>query len=191
MLKKIGVDSKITSNPDDLSEAKGIILPGVGRFDYGMSQLKKANLTEQLNYSALEKKTPILGICLGAQLLCSTSEEGNLAGLNWIKAKVLKFNNLPNGCPVPHMGWNYVFPKKNTLFSTSEMLRYYFVHSYYIHCESQENIMAESKYGDIFFHSAIIKDNIMGVQFHPEKSHKYGFHMMKKFTEIVSESNRK
>ncbi|MFL0247332.1 imidazole glycerol phosphate synthase subunit HisH [Candidatus Clostridium stratigraminis] len=188
ILKRIGVDALITSQPSDIRNADKIILPGVGSFDYGMKNLNDLGITEVLKEKILIGNTPLLGICLGMQLLTEGSEEGTLKGLGFIKAHTIKFRPEYNGekIKIPHMGWDYVHPKSDTgLFNNSlENMRFYFVHSYFVNCENEENVLATTEYG-IKFASSIGKDKILGVQFHPEKSHKYGMNLLKNFVEMV------
>lgn len=188
ILKRIGTDAKITSKPSDILNAEKIILPGVGAFDYGIRNLNDLGITELLKEKVLEENTPLLGICLGMQLLTEGSEEGTLKGLGFIKAHTIKFKSEYNGekLRIPHMGWDYIHPQNNSkLFKDfSENMRFYFVHSYFVECESKENVLATTEYG-IEFASVIGKDNILGVQFHPEKSHKYGMNLLRNFVEMV------
>lgn len=184
MLKKLGYESTITSDIETIQNATKLILPGVGAFDYGMEQVKKLNLVEILNHKALVEKVPILGICLGMQLMTQGSEEGIMQGLGWIEGKVCKF--VTESLKVPHMGWNTIrISKKSCLFDeTDEEQRFYFVHSYYVQCEDIQNILSTTQYA-IEFVSSFQKSNIYGVQFHPEKSHKFGMHVLKNFMDIV------
>jgi glutamine amidotransferase len=185
IIKKIGHQSIITSDSSIISSADKIILPGVGHFEKAMQNLSDLNLIEVLTDKALNQQTPILGICLGMQLLTSFSEEGNVKGLNWINAKTEKFklDEFPE-LKIPHMGWNEIFiPKQQSICENlDDQSRFYFVHSYHVVCENNENILMTTKYGNDFT-SAIIKDNIIGVQFHPEKSHKFGMQLFKNFIE--------
>lgn len=188
MLKKIGVKAKLSSNKEEILDANRLLLPGVGSFDNGMKHLRESGLIEVLNKKVIEDKTPILGICLGMQLLLEKSEEGKEQGLGWIKGEVKKFDFGDNQkrLKVPHMGWNIATPiNKNSLFKNfEEECRFYFVHSYYAVCKNNENILAKTHYG-YDFASSIHQDNIYGAQFHPEKSHKYGMHLLKNFVEIT------
>lgn len=182
MLKKIGYESSIINSPDELEGATKIILPGVGAFDSGMEHLNKGGWIEKLSQKVLVEKTPTLGICLGMQLMCRGSEEGSLPGLNWVEADVKRFKFNDPKLKVPHIGWNFVFEEKSSkLFLNSDPeKRFYFVHSFYVAADREEDILLKSKYG-IEFTSAFEKDNIVGMQFHPEKSHKFGLSILKNF----------
>lgn len=176
MTKKVGGNPIISNNPEEISQADKLILPGVGKFDAGMIKIEEHGLLEILNKKAIEDKVPILGICLGMQLLTEGSEEGNKKGLGWIEADTVHFEfSKGTGLKVPHMGWNYVEKVADTplLAGFNEEFRYYFVHSYYVKPRYAENLLLKTNYG-IEFASAIYKENIYGVQFHPEKSHKFG-----------------
>ncbi len=185
IIKKIGHKSIISSDIETISKATKLILPGVGSFEKAMNNLKELNLIETLNHKATVEKTPLLGICLGMQLLTNSSEEGNVHGLGWIDAKTVKFelSNFPE-LKVPHMGWNdATFASQHFLSEDyHEDPRFYFVHSYHVICDKEENILTETVFGKQFT-SGIVKDNIMGVQFHPEKSHKFGMQLIKNFIE--------
>ena len=187
MLKKIGAEAIISSNITEIEKAKKLILPGVGAFDSGMKNIMGLGLVSVLNERVLRGKIPLLGICLGMQLLTRRSEEGTLQGLGWFDADTLKFkfDKVQNGLRIPHMGWNYInVEKKHSLLNDlGENPRFYFVHSYHVVCDKVEDILATTSYG-YDFTSAIIRDNIFGVQFHPEKSHKYGMKLLKNFIEL-------
>jgi len=184
MLKKIGLSAKISSNHNDILLSDKLILPGVGAFDKGMLNLEKADIISLLNEKVMIRRTPILGICLGMQLFTRTSEEGNLPGLGWIDAdtKKFQFNYSEKQYRIPHMGWNTVtFRKNNFLFDGFvEEPRFYFVHSYHVSCDNEDLSIAKTLYG-YEFTSAIQRDNIFGVQFHPEKSHKFGMKLLINF----------
>lgn len=188
MLRKIGVESFISHSPKELAEANKFILPGVGSFDPGMKQLMDKGLVPVLHELILEQRRPILGICLGMQLMTNGSEEGELPGLGWVDAETLKFSFHPSQClRIPHMGWNLAIAEKpNNLFGENDSEeRFYFVHSYHVSCHDKCDVLTETSYG-IQFTSAFQKENIVGVQFHPEKSHRFGFHLLKKFAEDFS-----
>lgn len=188
MLKKLGHQAIITSDPDRLREADKLILPGVGSFDFGMSNLNKMGFVDLLNERVLNDKIPILGICLGMQLLTESSEEGILPGLGFIRAKTVKFPVEYHGTKlnIPHIGWNYVEGRENSPLFTNAYAdqRFYFVHSYYVVCSDETSMIATSEYG-IQFTCAISRENIFGVQFHPEKSHKFGMNLLKNFAELI------
>lgn len=185
MLKKIGVESIISSETADIENAEKFILPGIGSFEYGMNKLRSASYFNILQQKVLQNKTPILGVCLGAQLLLNESEEGMaVKGLGWIDGKAVKFNQslMGESFKVPHMGWNELILKKESrLFK--EMYpdqRFYFVHSYHMACDHNADILAESNYSYNFV-AAVEKQNVLGVQFHPEKSHKFGMKLYENF----------
>jgi glutamine amidotransferase len=185
MLRKLGAQAEITGDPDVIRKASKIILPGVGSFDYGVIKLAEAGITEVL-HEQKKANIPILGICLGAQLMCKRSEEGKLAGLSWIDADVIRFPNQVDDkkYAVPHIGWDHVRPAKaSRLFDNlPEPSRFYFVHSYFISCHNPHDSLAHNLYGTAF-DSAFEAGNIAGVQFHPEKSHKFGKLLLKNFVE--------
>ncbi len=188
MLRKLGYDSVISSEKRIIDDAKKIILPGVGSFDTGMNNLFDKGLIDVLNKKALVDKVPVLGICLGAQLMCKSSEEGNKEGLAWFDAEVLSFKGkfkAGSELPVPNMGWLDVFVDHESKLTENLPTdsRFYFVHSFYINPKKEEDIQFTSQYG-ISYVSGLHKENIYGVQFHPEKSHKYGFQLLKNFAEI-------
>lgn len=186
MLKKVGESSKVSSDIQDIGNASKLLLPGVGSFDNAMHNLKTLNLIETLKHKVQEEGTPILGICLGMQLLTKGSEEGLSEGLGFIDAYSEKFDfrKLETVHPIPHMGWNRVkIQKQSRLFNTiTQRNRFYFVHSYAIRCNQQEDILTTSKYGYEFV-SSFERDNVLGCQFHPEKSHKFGINLFKNFVE--------
>lgn len=185
MLKKVGCpDAMISGRVEDIEKATKLILPGVGHFDYGMKQLKGSGLLEALNKRVLVDKVPILGICLGAQLLTKGSEEGIEKGLGWIDAETVKFNSnkLSSNLKIPNMGWtDVVYKKEAALFKDMPSdSRFYFVHTYHMVCNQREDIAVTATYG-YEFTAGFIKDNIIGMQFHPEKSHKYGMQFLRNF----------
>lgn len=185
MLLRIGVDAVITDDHQELSEATKLILPGVGAFDAGMQRLIDTGLVPLMNKLVLDEKKPVLGICLGMHLMTEGSEEGRVAGLGWIKAKACRFAFNPSvDLKVPHMGWNVVKPvKPSVLFDDGENeQRFYFVHGYHVVCHDKEDTLTQTDY-HLKITSAFQKKNIVGVQFHPEKSHKFGFELLKRFIE--------
>lgn len=185
MIKRIGHTSEITSDIDRISDAERIILPGVGHFDKAMHNITKLGLSEVLLRKAVFERTPMLGICLGMQLMCNKSEEGARVGLGIIDANVIKFKfDAESKLKIPHMGWNIVKPvKQSPLFcQIEEEPRFYFVHSFHVVCSNLADVLATTSHG-YNFHSAFSHENISGVQFHPEKSHKYGMQMLKNFVE--------
>lgn len=182
MLKAVGEKSIITANSEELEKCDKYILPGVGAFDAGMSKLNETGLAEYIKQKAQTEKKPILGICLGMQLLGRKSEEGELPGLCLIPFDNIKFRIDTSDLKVPHMGWDIVeFKQHNPLIDNLEgVQRYYFVHSYHAKCDSEENILMTCNYG-YEFAASVVKDNIMGVQFHPEKSLDFGMSLLRNF----------
>lgn len=182
MLKVIGEKSLISFDMDELDKCDRFILPGVGAFDAGMNKLNESGLAQFVKEKALGDKKPVLGICLGMQLLGKKSEEGTLPGLGLIPFDNIRFKLSGTDLKVPHMGWDIVkFKQHNSLIKNLEgTQRYYFVHSYHARCDSEENILMTCEYG-YEFAAAVIKDNVMGVQFHPEKSHDFGMALLRNF----------
>lgn len=183
MLKKIGVPSIITGNPEEIRSAHKIILPGVGAFDVGVQKLKNADIWEVLNEKALTEKIPILGICLGAQLMTKGSEEGLLTGFSWVDADTVRFKiDRESKLKVPNMGWNYTHVcRESRLYKDLPTEpRFYFVHSYHFKFHNISQELTSTKYSYEFC-SSFEKENILGVQFHPEKSHKFGMKLLKNF----------
>jgi glutamine amidotransferase len=185
MLTYLGIESRISDDYTEIAAADRLVLPGVGHFQHGMEQLRQMGLIEVLNKVVLEDKKPILGICLGMQLLTQFSEEGNVEGLGFIDAQTKKFNLDDPKLKIPHMGWNTVkFNKESEL--TTEIRsnpRYYFVHSYYVECNDKNDVLCTTQYGQEFV-SGFQNDNIFGLQFHPEKSHKFGMELLVNFCNI-------
>lgn len=187
MFARIGVASQISGDPSIVAGASKLILPGVGHFDFGMTSLRSSSLFEILNDKALNQRTPLLGICLGAQLLTQRSDEGNEPGLGWIEAETIRFdrNRLDANCRIPHMGWTATeFTAEQSLFHGLESpSRFYYVHSFHLSCKNSHNEMCHAVYG-YRFTAGIRRDNIMGVQFHPEKSHRFGMQVLRNFAEM-------
>lgn len=187
MLNRIGAPSVITSDPRTINSADKLILPGVGAFDHAMQSLGRLGLIPVLNECVLDRKVPIFGICLGMQILSRRSEEGNLPGLGWIDAETVRFSfeEETPALRIPHMGWNTIEVKHPSpiLDDRYEDSRFYFVHSYHVRCAEEANVLAVARYG-IVFHAAVIRGNIMGTQFHPEKSHKFGLKILKNFSNM-------
>ncbi len=183
--KELGINAKVSKSINDIDNASKLILPGVGSYDYAMKRLFKSGLIDSLNNSVLKKKIPILGICVGMQILGNKSDEGKLPGLGWVDAEVSSFKDTNSIDILPHMGWNNIKIIKDNLLLSSidENSIFYFLHSYYFKSYNKENIIAKCKYG-LDFTCAINSDNIYGVQFHPEKSHSFGLKILQNFSKI-------
>ncbi|MFV0501421.1 MAG: imidazole glycerol phosphate synthase subunit HisH [Bacteroidales bacterium] len=183
---RLNIPVKIARKVEDVESATKIILPGVGAFDYVMQSFNKSGMRDIVEKKVIEDKIPVLGICAGMQILADSSEEGTEKGLSWIQGNVKYFdiNKLKYKTKVPHMGWNDINPKNSLLFNNIKNgSRFYFVHSYYFEPKFEENSIATSNYGEDFT-VAVAKENIFGVQFHPEKSHSSGMTLLKNFSEI-------
>lgn len=184
MLLRLGMESRISSDPADVLAATRIILPGIGSFDRAMENLERLELIPALDKRVLEDEVPFLGICLGMQLLTQGSDEGQRPGLGWIEGRTLRFGFDGNtDLRVPHMGWNRIDVHRSSpiLDDRYEQSRYYFVHSFHVQCRHDANVLATTRYG-VEFHSAVIRGNVMGTQFHPEKSHKFGLRLLANFS---------
>ena len=184
MLKRIGINSQISNDISTIEKADKLILPGVGHFNYGMQQLQQSGLIPIINKKVLEDKIPILGICLGVQLFTENSEEGIEKGLGWIKGRTVAFDKakLEANQKIPHMGWTDVTNYNNSkLFENMyDEPRFYFVHSFHLNLDKEVECLVKAKYG-YEFSAGIEHENIVGVQFHPEKSHKYGMKLFENF----------
>ncbi|AXO13638.1 imidazole glycerol phosphate synthase subunit HisH [Thalassospira indica] len=183
--QRLNIPVEVAATVEQLKSAQKLILPGVGAFDWAMNRLNDSGLRDVLDELVLNRSVPVLGVCVGMQMMASKSAEGDLAGLGWLDAEVVRFNvpkNVSN--PLPHMGWNDVSPvEQETIFKDITSPRYYFLHSYCIRPAREENILSRTFYGEDFV-SAVTKDNIFGTQFHPEKSHKWGIDLLRNFAEI-------
>lgn len=185
MLNRIGASAEITSDPRRIEHAKKIILPGNGSFDACMRNLRATGLVPMLEDRVLKHRVPLLGICVGAQMLGHSSEEGSEPGLGWLDLRVRRFPSLPD-LRVPHMGWNEVQLTRQAHPMARDLernARFYFVHSYYIEPASDEYVMLRANYG-IDFAAAVAYKNISGVQFHPEKSHRFGKRLLTNFAKV-------
>ena len=186
MIRKFGVSVNVTCEKDAIEFSDLLIIPGVGNFGRGMHNLQELDLIGSLNKRRNISKLPILGICLGMQLFFNSSEEGNCAGLGWIEGSVTRFIGKDFNIKVPHMGWNIVKVKNHSalFIDTDEELRYYFVHSYHANCLDDSDIIACANYGYEFV-CAVKKDVVTGVQFHPEKSHIYGYRFFERYLSLM------
>ena len=188
MVEHIGGSADIISDPAALAGAEAIVLPGVGAFDYGMSLLHDGGWIAPLNEAALGRHVPVLGICLGMQLMCRNSEEGVRPGLGWIAADVKRIDT--GGDPrlkVPHIGWTATIAEKSgdILPADEAELRYYYVHSYRAVCDDPADVLCSADYGARFT-SGFVRDNLRGVQFHPEKSHRFGMELLRRWLGIAA-----
>ncbi|KZN29562.1 imidazole glycerol phosphate synthase subunit HisH [Pseudoalteromonas luteoviolacea] len=184
---KLKIETFFASTPEDLERADKIILPGVGAFDEAMTQLEKSGMRAALDHFAMVEKKPVLGICVGLQVMAKSSDEGELPGLGWFDASVKKFDESKiNFKPkLPHMGWNEIEPTEaHPLLSNIDCEKgFYFIHSYYFEAHDEKDVLIKAHYGDDFC-CAVRKDNIFGFQFHPEKSHSNGINLFKNFAEF-------
>ena len=190
MLRRLGLDVTIASHPKQIGDARRVILPGVGAFDRGIENLRRHGFEPALRERALAAGVPLLGVCLGMQLLGKRSGEGSAVGLGWLDAEVLHLRRLsPSGgatLRVPHIGWNYIdydARRHPLLADLPGEPRFYFDHGYAVQCANPEEELAQTDYGDVRFASVVGKGNIVGVQFHPEKSHRFGMRLLQNFAE--------
>ncbi|MHC8355005.1 imidazole glycerol phosphate synthase subunit HisH [Pseudomonas sp. LB3P81] len=185
--KRLHIPVSVAQNADELASATKLILPGVGAFDHAMERLDSSGMRPLLDELVQLKKVPVLGICVGMQILADSSDEGSLPGLGWVSGAVRSFSSIPqlSDLALPHMGWNDVVPSLgNPLFRGFEKdARFYFLHSFFFECQQLANVAATSSYG-LDFSCAVAADNVYGVQFHPEKSHHFGVGLLKNFAEL-------
>ena len=187
MLKRVGATSRLASTPEEIAAATSIILPGVGAFDHGMQNLRERGLVEPLTSKAIEERVPVLGLCLGMQLLVSASEEGKEKGLGWIGGHCVRFKRTESApdIRIPHMGWNRVARTREhpLLAELGPDARFYFVHAYHLVDVDEIDQVGQTIHG-VRFPSIVARDNLMGVQFHPEKSHRFGMALMHAFARL-------
>lgn len=187
VFKRLNIGVMTATTPDELADATKVILPGVGHFDHAMERLSQSGMRETLDGLVLEKRVPVLGVCVGMQIMAQSSDEGALPGLGWIDGRVRGFAALEaaRDLPLPHMGWNDVrIAKGNNLFGQLEAeARFYFLHSFYFECTDDDDVLAVATYGKDFS-AAVNRANIFGVQFHPEKSHHFGTRLLQNFAEL-------
>ncbi len=183
--KRLNISVQTASTTEKLKSARRLILPGVGAFDWAMTRLNDSGLRPTLDELVLERNVPVLGVCVGMQMMASCSEEGVLPGLGWIDGKVLRFNRERlKLSALPHMGWNDVYPTDTTtLFQDLEKARFYFLHSFHFLPDKEEVTLATADYGEPFT-AAVTKRHIYGTQFHPEKSHRWGITLLKNFAQM-------
>jgi imidazole glycerol-phosphate synthase subunit HisH len=184
--KKLGVDYKYIVQKKDLEGVKKLILPGVGAFDYAMKCFNDSGLREDIDHLVIEKKIPVLGVCVGLQIMGHSSSEGVSTGLAWLNGHVIKFdqNTLPAGYPLPHMGWNSLnIQKEDPILEGLKNSKFYYLHSYYFEGKNSTDIIGTCSYGDEFC-CVVKKDNIYGMQCHPEKSHSYGVKFLNNFSKL-------
>lgn len=185
MLKRAGVQATIGSTAEEVEKAMKLILPGMGHFDHCMQQFNRSGLRSLIEKKVLEDKIPVLGICVGLQMFMRSSEEGKEPGLNWVDGQTIRFqqNKMEEGLKVPNMGWLETYgTKESPLLSNLKQARFYFAHSYHVETDDPSDILMTANYG-YSFPVAIEKGNIFGVQFHPEKSHRFGMTLLKNFSE--------
>ena len=183
--KQLNLACVRATTAQELQQADKLILPGVGAFDWAMQRLEQSGMRPWLDELVLRRKIPVLGVCVGMQMMARSSEEGKTSGLGWIPGEVRRFDeaNLQGKIRLPHMGWNDVYPKDHLLFKEMINPRFYFLHSYYFSADSAQAILSETDYGGGFA-SAVHHEMIFGVQFHPEKSHHWGVQLLKNFADL-------
>jgi glutamine amidotransferase len=188
MLKRLSIPFSVATTPDDVTAAQSIILPGVGSFDAGMRNLHDRGMAEPLTHKAMTECIPILGVCLGMQLMTRGSEEGTRPGLGWVPADTIKFIPSGNLQKVPYMGWNEVTAAKDDplIDGMRPDTRFYFVHSYHVVCDDANDVLLTAPYGSQPYTAAYRRGNLFGAQFHPEKSHKFGMWLLQNFSEMAT-----
>lgn len=187
LFKRLGIDAQRADSPEALAGATRLLLPGVGHFDHAMQRLNESGMLARLQELVLGAQVPVMGVCVGMQMLAEGSDEGSLPGLNWIPGRVRAFSGHPQSTdlPMPHMGWNELRPRAGAkLFSAGfdEAPQFYFLHSYYFDAQDKEDVAASAHYG-MDFDAVVSKGHIHGVQCHPEKSHRWGEQLLKNFVE--------
>ena len=188
LFKRLGIEARRADTPDALSDATRLVLPGVGHFDHAMQRLNDSGIRPKLEELVLGVRVPVVGVCVGMQMLAQSSDEGNLPGLNWIPGCVRAFASQPQGAalPMPHMGWNELQPRAHSkLFSKGFEggAQFYFLHSYFFDAEDRQDVAATASYG-LDFDAVVSREHIHGVQCHPEKSHHWGEQLLKNFVEL-------
>jgi len=188
MYSRLNIPVRTAANTDELIDAERIILPGVGHFDHAMHLLEKSGMRAALDDMVLNQRVPVVGVCVGMQILAEGSEEGTRAGLGWIKGTVrsLRHLSVSDSMPLPHMGWNDVAPvvPQGLFQDLGAAARFYFLHSFYFDCSDPHDVAALANYG-CDFPCAVSRGNVHGVQFHPEKSHHWGARLLQNFSEFV------
>jgi len=188
LFKRSGIQAERAITPDDLKDATRLVIPGVGHFDHAMQRLNDSGMRAALDALVLEQKVPVVGVCVGMQMLAEGSDEGRLPGLGWIPGRVRAFADHPQSAdlPMPHMGWNTLEPQANSLLfsrGVDEAPQFYFLHSYYFDAADKKDVAAKAHYG-LSFDAVVSRGHIHGVQCHPEKSHHWGVQLLKNFAEL-------
>jgi imidazole glycerol-phosphate synthase subunit HisH len=183
--ERLNIAVDVATTPDAVASAKRLVLPGVGAFDWAMARLNGSGLREPLDEAVTGRSVPVLGVCVGMQMMGQSSDEGELPGLGWIPSRVVKFHSVANTQnPLPHMGWNDVLPSSSDcLFKGLDNPRFYFLHSYCIEPADPSDALASASYGGVFT-AAVRRKNVFGTQFHPEKSHQWGIGLLRNFAEL-------
>lgn len=186
VFKRLNLPVNIARTVAEVEKSDKIVLPGVGSFDYVMNSFNKSGLRDIVEQKVMVEKIDVIGVCAGMQIFAETSDEGNEKGLGWVKGKIRLFDtvSIKHKTKLPHMGWNTIRSKKSVLFNEiNDESRFYFIHSYYFDNSNNDDMISTSNYGGIFT-SSVKKNNIYGVQFHPEKSHQNGLQLLKNFAEL-------